>query len=159
MSGDLPQLTPQKIEQIEECMLKRPQVDCPTVHHFGPGIYIREMTAPADTLAIGHCHKHTHINILLKGEAHIINADGSIKVMKAPTLFLSPPGRKIAYFPDECVWQNIHATDETDIDKLEEIFIDKSDAWKANAKESDSIDMLLNKNTRQLPMCCEGGKK
>jgi hypothetical protein len=30
------------IEQVEAAMLNLPQADCPLVHRFGPGLYIRE---------------------------------------------------------------------------------------------------------------------
>ena len=37
---------PAKIEKVESHLLDLPQVECPVVHHFGPGIYIREVTLP-----------------------------------------------------------------------------------------------------------------
>jgi len=52
------QITPEKIEQVESCMLKEEQVDCPVTHKFGPGIYIREVFLPAGSYVVGHHHNH-----------------------------------------------------------------------------------------------------
>ena len=46
--------TEQKVQTLEAVFLEQPQVDCPVVHRFGPGIYIREVTIPAGALSIGH---------------------------------------------------------------------------------------------------------
>jgi quercetin dioxygenase-like cupin family protein len=119
-------------DKLEPHMLQLPQVECPVVHHFGPGIYIREVTIPAGTFVAGHAHKHEHLNLLLSGEIKFLGEDGQLKTLKAPMIVISPPGRKIAYTVTETVWQNIHATEETDLQKLEEMFVEKSEAWISN---------------------------
>ena len=98
-----------------ECLLE-PQVDCPLVHHFGPGIYVREVFMPAGTLVVGHCHKLAHLNVFLSGSLALLDDAGGFKVLHAPFLFVSPPGRKMAWTITDCVWQNVVATEETDID-------------------------------------------
>ena len=119
----------ERIDDLERCMLDLPQAECPVVHHFGPGLYIREMTAAAGTLIIGHAHKGEHMNILLKGKVRILNELGVPEVLEAPAVFIAKPGRKIALVLEDMVWQNIYATTETDLDKIDELFIDKSQAW------------------------------
>ena len=127
MSLDIP--LADRINDLERCMLDMPQAECPVVHHFGPGLYIREMTAAAGTLIIGHAHKGEHMNILLKGKVRILNELGVPEVLEAPAVFIAKPGRKIALVLEDMVWQNIYATTETDLDKIDELFIDKSQAW------------------------------
>ena len=126
MSLDIP--LADRINDLERCMLDMPQAECPVVHHFGPGLYIREMTAAAGTLIIGHAHKGEHMNILLKGKVRILNELGVPEVLEAPAVFIAKPGRKIALVLEDMVWQNIYATTETDLDKIDELFIDKSQA-------------------------------
>ena len=116
------------VEEVEAAMLNLPQAACVTVHRFGPGIYIREITMPAGSLVIGHSHKYPHTNVVLKGTA-IVQLNGDMQTIVAPSIFVSDPGRKMLYIVEECVWQNIYATDETDIDKLDAMFVDKSDTW------------------------------
>ncbi len=116
------------LESIEAAMLQEPQVECPVQHHFGPGIYIRSGFMPAGVYAIGHSHKNPHMNMLAQGKLAIAS-DGNVRVIEAPYLFASEGGRKLVYVIEDAVLMNIYATDETDIDVIENTFVDKSDAW------------------------------
>jgi hypothetical protein len=110
-------------------MLTAEQVDCPTQHHFGPGIYIRESFMPAGTYVMGHAHKCEHMNVMLKGKMAVI-VNGEAKVIEGPCIFIGQPGRKFAYVIEDTIFQNIYATTETDIEKLEDMFVEKSENWK-----------------------------
>jgi hypothetical protein len=122
------------IDDAEKELLKLEQVDCPVFNRFGPGVYMRETHFPKGTVAIGHAHKFEHTNIILKGRLAVIHPDGSTTEYSAPCVFPGNPGRKAAYFFEETVWMNIHPTEETDLEKLEEILIEKSEAFlEANA--------------------------
>jgi hypothetical protein len=118
-----------------ECLLE-PQVDCPLVHHFGPGIYVREVFMPAGTLVVGHCHKLAHLNVFLSGSLALLDDAGGFKVLHAPFLFVSPPGRKMAWTITDCTWQNIVATEETDIDALELLMFDKSAVFTLSEQQA-----------------------
>jgi len=113
-------------DQIEANLLELPQVNCPVLHHFGPGIYIREVRMPAGTFAIGHRQKENHMNVLLTGKVAMLDDDGAPKVVSAPLMYSGKPGRKVGYIIEDVVWQNIYSTEETDIEKLESRFLDKS---------------------------------
>jgi hypothetical protein len=117
------------LDQIEAMMLAAPQIDISVSHHFGPGIYIRSGFMPAGVYAIGHSHKKPHMNMLAKGKLAIAS-DGDVRVIEAPYLFASEGGRKLVYVIEDAVLMNIYATEETDIDVIEETFVDKSDAWR-----------------------------
>lgn len=131
---------PAKIERVEYRLLDLPQVECPVVHHFGPGIYIREVTLPAGTLAIGHAQRFEHLNIMLTGAVAMVGDDGQTKVLRAPMIFVGKPGRKLGYVLETCIWQNVYATDERDIDKLESMFLDKSATWQAHAEAAKQLE-------------------
>ena len=117
-----------KIERLEGAMLALPQVDCPIDHFFASGVYVRQMTAPAGTLIVGHEHKTEHVCILLKGSMTIATSEG-VKTVSAPLTFIATPGRKVAIVLEDIVFQNIHATNETDLDKIEAQLVVKSDAY------------------------------
>lgn len=121
------------VEDIEALMLMTEQVECKLVHHFSPGVYIRELTMPKDTYVLGHKHKEPCMNIVSKGSLRLVDIEtGEITFIKAPCTFESKAGvRKLAYVIEECVWSNVHPTIETDLDKLEEAIIDKSETFKA----------------------------
>jgi len=120
------------IDALERQFLDLPQVDCPVTHRFGPGVYIREVFMPRGAYIIGHCHKTTHVNIMLTGRLGLLNDDGTETVLEAPQTFVAPPGRKMAYIYEDVIWQNVHATDETDVEKLEDMFLDKSPVYLAH---------------------------
>ena len=117
------------LDGIESMMLTAEQVACPTQHHFGPGIYIRESFMPAGTYVMGHSHKCEHMNVMLKGKMAVI-VNGEAKVIEGPCIFIGQPGRKFAYIIEDTIFQNIYATTETDIEKLEDMFVEKSEDWK-----------------------------
>jgi len=136
--------------QLEAAMLKKPQVDCPVVHYFGPGIYIREVSIAAGTLAVGHHQNYEHMNILVKGKVKFFHAHEAAETLQAPFLAVMPPGRKVAYVLEDMIWQNIYATEETDVEKLEAYYLTKSPvsegamvAWQKQARDVDREDFLI----------------
>lgn len=136
-------LTPAVVDRIEAAMLALPQVECPVFHHFGPGIYVREVNLPAGITAIGHAQRFEHLNIMLKGRVLMYRDDGSTVELAAPLLFVAPPGRKVGYVIEDVVWLNVYATSETDVETLERTYLDKSPAWqddrgRRTARERDA---------------------
>jgi hypothetical protein len=129
----------QKVQTLEAVFLEQPQVDCPVVHRFGPSIYIREVSIPAGTLSIGHRQTTTHLNVMLAGRVIMISEDGFKTEIAAPQTFVASPGRKIGYILEDMVWQNIYATDETDVEKLEAMFLDKSQTWQEHQKNQQLL--------------------
>lgn len=128
----IPKEFKEKIDTLEKEMLKLPQAEWTVNNHFGPGVYVREMVVPAGTIIVGHEHKHSHLNIMLKGRMKLLNQDGTYSDLVAPFMFVAGPGRKAAYCVEEVVWLNIHPNieNETDVEKLEDYWIVKSEAWK-----------------------------
>lgn len=114
---------------LEPYLLGLPQATCPVVHHFGPGVYIREVTIPKGAIAMGHKQRHEHLNIVLKGSVAIIGDDGQVKVISAPAIFVGQPGRKVGGCIEECVWQNVYPNPDNcrDIETLEARWLEKSE--------------------------------
>ena len=115
------------IDKVEAHMLTLPQAECPVEHIFGPGIYIRQVVMPAGAIVMGHHHKIPSLNMVLSGRLALLE-DGVRREIAAPYIFTSQEGRKVAYVLEECVFQNIYATTETDIEKLESMCVEKSTA-------------------------------
>jgi hypothetical protein len=128
MSDNLPSVK-EAVDRLEIALLKEEQVDCPVYHHFSPGLYVREVNVPAGVLAIGHYQKTEHLNIFLKGKVSILQDDGSMQTLIAPMLFTSKPGRKCGYIHEDMVWLNVYPTDETNVEKLEDTYLDKSQGF------------------------------
>lgn len=139
--------SPSLADRVEAECLSEPQVDCPLVHHFGPGIYVREVLMPAGTLVVGHCHKLPHLNVFLSGSLALLDDAGGFKVLHAPFLFVSPPGRKMAWTITDCVWQNVVATEETDIDAIELLMFDKSDVFTLSEAQAKAAKAASQSDT------------
>lgn len=120
---------------LEQHLLEQPQVECPVTHRFMPGIYVREMFAPAGTMILGHEHKTEHMCLLLKGTLEILNENGTTSELTAPMMFAAKPGRKCAIARTDVIFCNMHATEETDVIKIEDALIVKSETWLANKKK------------------------
>ena len=114
----------QKVENLLDVTRGMPQAQCEEKHHFGPNIYIKEVTMPAGSVIIGKSHKIEHICNMMSGRMIIVQDDGSKVELVAPMTFIGKPGRKVAYIIETVVFQNIYSTDETDIEKLESMFVE-----------------------------------
>ena len=93
----------------------------PVVDEYGCGTYAREMTIPKGTVIVGKIHKHSHINVISKGEVSVVTEHGK-KYYTAPCTFVSEVGLKRAvYAEEETVWTTIHLTKHISEDNLDEI--------------------------------------
>jgi hypothetical protein len=123
---DLNMPVSEKVEVLLSQIQQMPQVDCQTKHYFGPSIYIREVTMPAGAVVIGKPHRKEHMCVMLQGRMIIVDAEGVQKELIAPMTFVGGAGRKVAYILETTVFQNILATDETDIEVLENMLVDNT---------------------------------
>lgn len=76
-------------EQIKELQDYLVPIQCPLpepVHHFAPGIYMRELTVPAGMLIVGKIHKHDHFLLVLSGLALALSEFGN---------FIAAPGQVV----------------------------------------------------------------
>jgi hypothetical protein len=113
-----------KVFAAEFEMLKRPQVPLRVKHYFAAGVYARELFIPAGVLLTGKIHKYPQINIMSAGDLSVLLDDGTIRRVRAPFTVVSPAGTKrIAYAHEDTVWTTLHATEDTDLDRIEEHFI------------------------------------
>ena len=78
--------------------------DCPLVHTFSEGVYVREVFIPAGTMLTGKIHKHEHPNFLMQGKVSIITEDGGAQIMEAPQSIISPAGCKRALYTHTPTW-------------------------------------------------------
>lgn len=140
--------TPLQINEIEKVMLEIDQADCPVLHHFGPGVYMREVVLPQGVFAVGHYQKKDHLNIMLSGKVAIVEND-EVKVLTAPMIFTGKPGRKMGYVMETCAWLNVYNTNETNIDTLEATYLDKSEAWQGHEKEEKILRRALRDEDRK----------
>lgn len=114
---------------------------CPLKHTFADGLYIREMRAPKGMMNTSKLHKTTHPYFILKGDFSVLTENGMVRI-KAPYMGITKAGTKrVVYFHEDTVWITVHATEETDLEKIEEELIAKSyDDLPEHAKETFKIE-------------------
>jgi hypothetical protein len=78
--------------------------DCPLVHNFAGGMYVREIFIPAGKLLTGKIHKHVHPNFLMEGDISIITEDGGLMRMQGPKSIISPAGCKRVILTHTPTW-------------------------------------------------------
>lgn len=94
---------------------------CPLKHSFAPGVYVREIFIPAGTILTGKIHKYEHPNFLMSGEVTVFTESGGAEKLTGPVSMISPAlTKRIVYAHTDVVWITVHATDETDVGKIEE---------------------------------------
>jgi hypothetical protein len=145
----------ERIASVEERMRHRPDVmigDCfPLKHSFAKGLYVRELTAPAGVLAVTKIHKYSHAAFLLKGRVSVIQEDG-VKEIEAPAHFITAAGTKrIVYCHTDVVWATVHATEETDLERIEEEIIAKDFDEIGNVIDIESAVEMLSKGDASWP--------
>jgi hypothetical protein len=116
----------QSLDNLAVAVKQAPQVECPEKHHFGPNIYIKEVTLPAGSVIVGKYHRHEHLCNMVSGKMIVVDSEGNRTELVAPITFMAKSGRKIAYIIETVVFQNIYSTSETDIQKLEDMIVDNS---------------------------------
>ena len=99
------------------------EIDLNISHHFSDGVYARKMLLPAGHFAVTHAHEYDHLSILAAGIVEL-EADGVVQMLRSPACvtILANTHHQITALED-AVWFCIHATDETDVDKLDEVLI------------------------------------
>ena len=110
----------ERVMRLENEIAKHPQVECPVWNHFAPGLYARKMLIRKGTVLTGAVHKTEHLCII-SGDIEVTTEDGVKRITDAHAIITSKPGAKRAgYAHEDTYWTTVHATDETDLDKLVE---------------------------------------
>ena len=115
----------EKFKDIEKFMSSFPDVKfgndvAPLKHTFGDGIYIRQITMPKGLYVLSKIHKTTHPYFVLQGDVSVVTENGLIRIT-APHSGITKCGtQRLLYMHEETVWTTVHATNETDLEKIED---------------------------------------
>jgi len=112
------------ISELHKVMKGTFEVDLGIVHNFSDGLYAKQMFVPKGYVVGTHAHTFSHLSILAKGKV-IVRTDDSVAEYTAPACLEIKEGIHHAIEAlEDTVWFCIHATDETDINKIDEILIE-----------------------------------
>jgi hypothetical protein len=106
-------------KKIQDVLEGVEQLDIPVEHYFSAGTYCRMMIMDAGVLLVGKTHKHDHMAVLLEGSVQVVSKYGTA-TYDAPYIVNVLAGDKRAFHSlTKVKWMTIHATDETDLVRLE----------------------------------------
>jgi quercetin dioxygenase-like cupin family protein len=115
------QNTPNKVKLEQE-------VDLGIKHHFSSGVYAKQMMLPKGHFVVGHAHTYDHLSILASGTV-IVKTDEDKQVYFAPAcITIQKHVNHLITAVEDAHWFCIHATTETDLDKVDEVLIMKEEA-------------------------------
>lgn len=96
-------------------------------HHFSEGLYAKETFIPYDSFLMQHKHSYSHLAILAKGRV-LVKVDDDIMEYKAPACINVAANKHHSVKAlEDCVWYCVHATDETNTDKIDQVLIQKGE--------------------------------
>jgi len=97
--------------------------DCVITHHFSDGLYAKEARFPAGSVILKHTHEFSHLSILAHGKVAVMIGD-DVKIVSAPACIEIKAGLTHGVKAiEDCVWFCIHATDEKDASKVDDVLI------------------------------------
>ena len=109
-----------KLDVLQAHMHLLPRVETPVTNRFTPGLYLREIRVPAGTLVITKIHLTEHPFIVSQGTISVCDENEGVRRISAPYTGITKPGtRRLCYCHTDVVWTTCHATNETDVDKIE----------------------------------------
>ena len=89
-------------------------------HFFSEGVYARKWSIPANTQVPTHKHVYDHMSILAKGHV-TVTADGNTVEYTAPAVLdIKKNLEHTIRAYEDSIWFCIHATSETDVDRIKE---------------------------------------
>lgn len=92
-------------------------------HHFSDGLYAKETHIAAGEMLMQHKHQYSHLSVLAKGKVVVVK-DGDIQIVEAPACLEIVAGENHGVKAiTDVVWFCIHATDEKDPSKVDEVLI------------------------------------
>ena len=134
------------LDVLEKEMFRHPQVDCPLIHRFTEGMYVREIFMPSGSLVASVLHKTQHPFVILKGSVSVWT-DGAVEHLTAPHVGITQPGtRRLIVIHEDTVWLTFHATNLTDPDEIAETICDT--AANPLLDESDRLRCAWRKDQR-----------
>ena len=93
------------------------------VHHFSDGLYAKETIIPKDSILVQHKHAFSHLSVLAKGSV-LVMVDDEVTEYQAPACINIVAGKNHGVKAlEDSVWYCIHATEETDVNKIDEVLI------------------------------------
>jgi len=95
-------------------------------HHFGTGVYGRELFIPKGNIIVSKIHRGKTFNVIAKGRIAVICPNNGYNVYDGPYCFVSEPfTKRVVIALEDTLWITSHGTHKTDLLEVEEEIIAK----------------------------------
>lgn len=125
-----------RILQLEDAMKSTPDSygmtefnEGKVKHHFGTGVYGRELFIPAGNVIVSRIHKGKTLNVIAQGEISVIDPEKGFNTYKAPHVFVSSPmTKRIVIAHEDTLWITSHENinNSEDLNEIEDRIIAKN---------------------------------
>lgn len=132
----------ERIDELEAALLDNFEtVDCPLKHRFVPGMYIREIFMPKNSIITSLIHNTTHPFFILQGKVSVFSENDGVQVLEAPYVGITTPNtRRVLRIHEDCVWVTCHVTDIQPKDNSEESILEAANLV---------VDEITDKHTNE----------
>jgi hypothetical protein len=144
-----------RIDELEATMLNNfSMINCPLVHRFTEGLYVREIFMPAGSLITSKIHKTQHQFFILKGAVSVWNNDGEEVYLEAPYIGTTEPGtRRILYIWEDCIWATSHPNPNNEtVEEIEERIIEKYDNPLLSEELKQKLKEINSSNSKTISL-------
>lgn len=138
----------EKFHKIQAEHAKLPQEDCPLIHRFVPGMYIREIFMKKGLTVTSALHLTEHPFVISQGSVLVWKPGEEPVRLQAPYCGITKAGtQRLIFVEENTQWLTFHCNpdNETDIQKLEDRYVDR--------KSNPFMDIELNQD---LPKALSG---
>jgi hypothetical protein len=94
-----------------------------TEHFFSQGLYAKKMIIPAGTQIPTHQHVYDHLSILAQGRVRVTVGKVTQEYVAPTAIEIKKELAHTIQATEDSVWFCVHATQETDIDKIDQSLI------------------------------------
>ena len=119
----------QRIDELEAAIVDNLElIECPVVHRFTDGMYIREISMPKGSLLTSKIHNSNHPYTISKGVALVQIDAGEWIELAAPYTGITLAGtRRVLFIEEDCIWTTFHRIDgmKSEFNNLSEEEINK----------------------------------
>jgi quercetin dioxygenase-like cupin family protein len=133
------------INELELAMVSNfNEAECPVVHRFTEGMYVRETTVPTGSLVTSRIHKTQHTYFIMKGKV-IVWIDGVEQLIEAPFIGITEPNtRRVVYVLEEVTWVTSHPNpDNENLEQIAERILEKNDNPLLSVEIKNRLDNLI----------------
>jgi hypothetical protein len=127
----------------EGIMRQLPQVAIEPGHVFARGLYARSILIPKGVILTGKVHRQHDLQIMVYGDI-LVKTEAGEKRLQGFNIFPSRAGYKqIGQALEDTLWVTVHAAEETDLDRLEEMLFEDEPKvldFKTGQPLADCID-------------------